>query len=153
MPEPYALSIRGDWAGAAELWQDLGCPYERALALAAADDEAALREGLDELNRLGARRPAEILARRVRELGGTAVPRGPRPTTRANPAGLTKREVEVLGLIAEGLRNGEIATRLFLSEKTVHHHVSAVLRKLNVQTRGQAAAEAQRLGLFVSTVA
>jgi DNA-binding CsgD family transcriptional regulator/tetratricopeptide (TPR) repeat protein len=153
VPEPYALSIRGDWAGAAELWQDLGCPYERALALAAADDEAALREGLDELNRLGARRPAAILARRVRELGGTAVPRGPRPTTRANPAGLTKREVEVLGLIAEGLRNGEIATRLFLSEKTVHHHVSAVLRKLNVQTRGQAAAEAQRLGLFVSTVA
>lgn len=150
--EPYALSIRGDWACAAELWRDLGCPYERALALADADDETALREALDELNRLGARRPAGLVARRVRELGGTCVPRGPRPTTRANPAGLTKREVEVLGLIGEGLRNGEIATRLFLSEKTVHHHVSAVLRKLNVQTRGQAAAEAQRLGLFVSTI-
>jgi len=58
------------------------------------------------------------------------------------------REVQVLELVAQGLRNGEIAERLFVSEKTVNHHVSAILRKLQVRTRVQAAAEAERLGLF-----
>jgi DNA-binding NarL/FixJ family response regulator len=75
------------------------------------------------------------------------VPRGPRPSTRENPAGLTARELEVLELVTEGLRNAEIAERLFLSEKTVGHHVSAILRKLDVRTRGQASAEARRLGI------
>ena len=73
--------------------------------------------------------------------------RGPRPRTRDNPAGLTARELEVLALLAEGLRNAQIAKRLVVSEKTVDHHVSAVLRKLDVHTRGEAAAEALRLGL------
>ena len=73
--------------------------------------------------------------------------RGPRAATRQNPANLTKREVEVLTLVTQGLRNAEIGKRLFLSEKTVDHHVSAILRKLAVRTRGQAAAEAARIGL------
>jgi DNA-binding NarL/FixJ family response regulator len=76
------------------------------------------------------------------------LPRGPRRATRENPAGLTARELEVLGLVAEGLRDSEIAERLVLSERTVGHHVSAILRKLRVRNRGQAAAEAVRLGLF-----
>jgi DNA-binding NarL/FixJ family response regulator len=75
------------------------------------------------------------------------LPRGPRAATRENPAGLTAREVEVLELVAQGLRNAEIAKRLFLSEKTVGHHVSAILRKLDVRTRGEASAEAGRLGI------
>ena len=75
------------------------------------------------------------------------LPRGPRASTRDNPAGLTAREVEVLGLVGQGLRNADIAARLFLSEKTVGHHVSAILRKLGVRTRGEASAEAQRLGI------
>jgi DNA-binding NarL/FixJ family response regulator len=70
-----------------------------------------------------------------------------RLSTRANPANLTARELEVLGHVAQGLRNAEIAERLFLSEKTVDHHVSAILRKLNVRTRGEAGAEAVRLRL------
>jgi DNA-binding NarL/FixJ family response regulator len=53
----------------------------------------------------------------------------------------------VLALVAEGLRNAEIAERLFLSPKTVDHHVSAILRKLPARTRGEAGAQAVRLGL------
>ena len=84
---------------------------------------------------------------RLRLLGG-AVPRGPRAATRANPAALTGREVEVLRLVAAGLRNADVARELVLSRRTVDHHVSAILRKLRVQTRAEAAAEASRLGLL-----
>jgi DNA-binding NarL/FixJ family response regulator len=77
----------------------------------------------------------------------TGLPRGPRSGTRENPAQLTAREIEVLALVADGLRNRDIAQRLFVSSKTVDHHVSAILRKLGARTRGEAAAEARRLGL------
>jgi DNA-binding CsgD family transcriptional regulator/tetratricopeptide (TPR) repeat protein len=144
---PYAAELAGDWAQAAEFWTGLACPYDAALVLAGADDDDALRHALDELQRLGAQATAAIVARRLRERGARGVPRGPRATTRENPAGLTAREIEVLALVGEGLRNADIAERLFLSEKTVAHHVSAILRKLGVRTRGQASAEAQRLGI------
>jgi DNA-binding CsgD family transcriptional regulator/tetratricopeptide (TPR) repeat protein len=144
---PYAAELAGEWALAAELWTGLGCPYEAALALCGADDAAALRRALDALQRLGAQPAAAIVARRLRERGVRGVPRGPRATTRENPGGLTAREVQVLALVGEGLRNAEIAERLFLSEKTVGHHVSAILRKLDVHTRGEASAEAHRLGI------
>ena len=88
-----------------------------------------------------------MVSRRLREHGVRGVPRGPRPATRSNPAGMTTRELEVLALVAEGLRNSEIADRLALSERTVDHHVSAILRKLNVRSRAEATAEALRLGL------
>jgi DNA-binding CsgD family transcriptional regulator len=145
--EPYARQISGDWQRAAELWQAIGCPYETALALADADDQHALRHALDELHRLGAAPAAAIVARRLRQRGARGLPRGPRKTTRENPANLTARELEVLELVAQGLGNAEIASRLYLSEKTVAHHVSAILRKLDVRTRGQAGAQALRLGL------
>lgn len=143
----YALSITGDWRRAADLWSRLGCPYEAALALGDADEQDMLRGSLDQLQALGARPAAAILARRLRERGARGLPRGPRPATRENPYGLTSRELQVLTLLAQGMRNAQIATRLVVSEKTVVHHVSAVLRKLNVHTRGEAAAEALRLGL------
>jgi DNA-binding NarL/FixJ family response regulator len=146
--EPYAAQIAGDWARAAQLWTALGCPYEAALALADADEEEPLRRALDELQHLGARPAAAIVARRLRERGATGLPRGPRPTTEVNPVGLTAREMEVLALVAQGLRNAQIAERLVLAAKTVDHHVSAILRKLDVRTRGQASAEAIRLGLI-----
>jgi DNA-binding CsgD family transcriptional regulator len=147
IPDPYAPELAGEHERAAELWTKLGCPYEAALALAGADDEAPLRRSLGELQRLGAEPAAAVVARRLRERGARGLPRGPRPSTKQNPAGLTAREVEVLELVAEGLRNADIAQRLFLSEKTVGHHVSSILRKLDVRTRGEASAEAQRLGI------
>jgi DNA-binding CsgD family transcriptional regulator len=145
--EPLRLELAGDSTAASTLWCELGCPYEAALALAGSGDEAALRQGLDELQAFGARPAAAIVARRLRERGVRGLPRGPRPRTRENPAGLTARELEVLALVAEGLRNAQIAERLVVSGKTVDHHVSAILRKLDVRTRGEAAAEANRLGL------
>jgi DNA-binding NarL/FixJ family response regulator len=96
---------------------------------------------------LGARPAAALVARRLRERGARGVQLGPRAATRANPAGLTARQLDVLDLLAQGDRNADIAAKLFLSEKTVDHHVSAILRKLRVHTRGQAAAEASRLGI------
>jgi DNA-binding NarL/FixJ family response regulator len=125
----------------------MGCPYEAALALGHADDAAAQRRGLAELQRLGAHAAARRIARSLRERGLRDVSRGPRAATRENPAGLTARELEVVALVADGLRNAEIAARLFLSEKTVAHHVSAILRKLGVATRSQAGAEAARFGI------
>ena len=145
--QPFAAQLRGDWQRAADLWNEIGCPYEAALALADAEDEQVARRSLDELQALGARPAAAIVARRLRERGASGLPRGPRPSTRTNPANLTKREIEVLRLVTQGLRNAEIAERLFVSEKTVDHHVSAILRKLSVHTRVQAAAAAARLGI------
>jgi DNA-binding CsgD family transcriptional regulator len=145
--EPYARQIRGDWQRAARLWHEIGCPYEAALALSEGDNEDALRHALDELRRLGAAPAAAILKRRLRQRGARGLPTGPRKATRQNPAQLTRREVEVLQLVAQGHRNRDIAQRLFLSEKTVAHHVSAILRKLDARTRAQAGAQAVRLGL------
>jgi DNA-binding NarL/FixJ family response regulator len=87
------------------------------------------------------------VARRLREHGVRGLPRGPRPDTKNHPARLTRREAEVLALVQQGASNADIAARLYLSEKTVHHHVSAILRKLGVSSRGQAVSEAARLGL------
>jgi DNA-binding CsgD family transcriptional regulator len=145
--QPYALSIAGEWAEAAARWTELGCPYEAALALASADNDTALRQTHSQLQALGARPAAAIVARRLREHGVRGLPRGPRPQTRQNPAHLTARELEVLALLADGLRNAQIAKRLVVSEKTIDHHVSAILRKLDVRTRTEAATEAVRLGL------
>ncbi len=149
--EPYALQLAGDWQRAAALWREIGYPYEAALALADADDNGALHQAFEQLHALGARPAAAIIARRLRERGARSIPRGPRARTRENPAGLTARELEVLALVADGLRNAQIAQRLVVSEKTIDHHVSAILRKLNLPTRGAAAAEAAQLGLIRPT--
>ena len=144
---PFKAELAGDWRQAAALWTDLGCPYEAALALAGSDGEPELRRALSELQRLGAAPAARIVARRLRELGVRDIPRGPQRMTTENPAALTARELEVLALLADGLRNNEIARRLVLSPRTVDHHVSAILAKLKARSRAEATATALRLGL------
>ena len=144
--EPYAHQIAGDTRAAASAWRARECPYELALALLESGDEPAVREALDVFERLGAR-PAAQMARHVLREQGASVPRGPRATTQGNPAQLTQRELDVLALLAEGLRNAEIAERLVVSRRTVDHHVSAILRKLDARTRLEAVAAARRLGL------
>jgi ATP/maltotriose-dependent transcriptional regulator MalT len=145
LPTPCRLALAGDWAGAAAAWDALGCPYEAGLALLDGD-ELAIRDALARFERLGARQTAARAARLLREHGVRAVPRGPRPSTRRNPAQLTARELELLPLLAAGHRNAEIANRLFLSPKTVEHHVGHILAKLGVQSRADVAAAAARLG-------
>jgi DNA-binding CsgD family transcriptional regulator len=140
--EPYRKAIEGDWQGAAAFWAVRGCPYHRAEALAAGD-AAAVAEALRIMDGLGAAGSAKHLRAQLRERGWK-VPRGPRPSTAADPTGLTARQRDVLALLAEGLSNAEIAARLSLSAKTVDHHVSAVLGKLGVASRGQAAAAARK---------
>jgi DNA-binding CsgD family transcriptional regulator len=143
---PFALQIAGEWQAAAEAWEGLGCPYEQARALAEGD-AAAQVQALELFDRLGARPAAEALRQRMRT-GGGPVPRGPRSATRENPFGLTARQLEVLQLLAEDLSNAEIAARLHISAKTVDHHVSAVLAKLDVRTREEAVAlSLQQAGL------
>jgi DNA-binding NarL/FixJ family response regulator len=144
--EPFALELAGDHASAAGAWAALGCPHEAALALAGSDDDESLRRALDQLQALGARPAVAVVARRLRERGERGLPRGPNSRARANPAGLTARELEVAALLVEGLRNPQIAERLVLTRKTVEHHVSAVLAKLECSTRTEAAAKAIRLG-------
>ena len=147
LPEPYALEAAGDHRGAAAAWQRIGRPYDAALAMAWSSDEVALKEALAGLGELGASAAAAAVRRRMKDLGVKAIPRGPRPATRAAPAGLTPREQEVLALLADGLPDREISERLFISERTVHHHVSAVLSKIGVSSRTAAAREAARMGI------
>jgi DNA-binding CsgD family transcriptional regulator len=144
---PYALQMRGDWRAAAAAWREIGCPYEEAVALADGD-EAAQRAALGIFDRLGAGPAAERLRQALRASGVRGIPRGPRASTRENAAGLTNRQLEVLALIADGLSNSEIAERLFISPKTVDHHVGAVLAKLDAGTRAEAASRAIHSGLI-----
>jgi DNA-binding CsgD family transcriptional regulator len=125
----------------------LGCLYEAAPALHDAPEEAALREALKIFTGLGAPAAAQLTRQKMRLLGIRSIPAGPRAATSAHPLGLTGREREVLGLIRAGHTNAEIAAKLFISAKTVDHHVSAVLAKPDAPTRDIAASHAARLGL------
>ncbi len=150
---PYRQQVDGDWEQAASLWSQLGCPYEAALALLGSGQEAALRDALSILTDLGAGAAAGVTRQAMRERGVRSIPAGPRAATRAHPLGLTRREQEVLGLICAGHTNAEIAGQLFISAKTVDHHVSAVLAKLGAPSREMAASEAARLGLVRTALA
>ena len=145
--EPYALQIAGNWRAAADRWSEIGCPFEEAMALSDGD-EAAQREALAIFEKVGAEPAAEKLRHRLRAAGVRGIPRGPRQSTSENPAGLTARQMEVLSLMSEGCGNAEIAERLFISYKTVDHHVSAILAKLDARTRAEAVSIALQSNLI-----
>jgi DNA-binding CsgD family transcriptional regulator/tetratricopeptide (TPR) repeat protein len=145
---PYQLQLDGDRAGAARLWTELGCPYEAALALLGSADEALLRKALWTFIDLGASVTVRLARQKMRRLAIRSIPAGPRTATRKHPLGLTRREREVLELICARHTNAEIAQKLFISVKTVDHHVSAVLAKLDAPTRRAAATRADALGLI-----
>jgi ATP/maltotriose-dependent transcriptional regulator MalT len=139
---PYAFLIRGDWLSAAHAWEQIGCPFERAMALAEGDGPAQV-QALAIFEQLGARPAAERLRRRLQEQGLIDLP----PEAHGD---LTPREREVLRLIAEGLSNPAIAERLTISVGTVKAHTASLYSKLGVKNRVQASARARELRLLVT---
>ncbi|MBT2235063.1 AAA family ATPase [Nonomuraea sp. NEAU-A123] len=144
---PYALLAAGRWRKAAEIWHAAGCRYEHALAQADSPQIGDQLAALAKLDALGAQPLARLVRAGLKRSGVTRIPRGPVPATRANPAGLTERQTQVVQLLAQGLTNAQIAGRLVLSVRTVESHVAAVLEKLGSRTREQAVARAAELGL------
>ena len=142
LPGPFAAELAGRWRDAAQAWERLGSPYERALALAEGDASDAWQAALEILEGLGAPAAAAAVRRDLQKRGARGIPRGPRAATRRNPAGLTPAQARVLALLARGLSNADIARELSLSSRTVDHHVSAILGKLEVTTRAAAIAAA-----------
>lgn len=145
VPEPFATQLHGDFTAAAALWDDLGMPYEAALARLDSGEPEAMVAALATFERLGAEPVAALARRRLREAG--LRPGAARRATREHPAGLTEREQDVLALLCRGCTNADIAGELVISVKTAGHHVSALLAKLGVASRQEAAAEALRRGL------
>lgn len=146
--EPYALELAGDVTRAADAWKVIGAPFEQALALSRAHDPDASRAAIDLLDRLGADAVAAKVRHVLRAEGAMSVPARRRATTREHPAGLTARQVEVLRQMSHGLTNAELGAQLYISTKTVDHHVSAILTKLGVASRREAVRSARALGLL-----
>ncbi len=146
---PYAAMRCRDWHTAADRFGELGWTYDRALMLSLTEEQASLAEALEIARTLGAGPLARRATERLRE-HGLPIPQGPRPATRANPAGLTARQLEVVELLVEGLTNTQIAERLVVSPRTAEHHVAAVLMKLEVDSRRDVEQRAAELGIAVS---
>jgi DNA-binding CsgD family transcriptional regulator len=144
---PVQLELEGDWNAAADVWASLGAPFDEAMALAQGDTEGRLR-AIEIFGRLGATASAERVSLDLRREGiDFATPR-PRASTLRNPMGLTNRQMDVLRALNDGLTNAEIGEKLFVSPKTVDHHVSAILARLEVGSRGEAAAKARKLDIL-----
>jgi ATP/maltotriose-dependent transcriptional regulator MalT len=139
---PFQLEVSGDWRGAAAEWTRRGCPYDAAIAQLGGDI-AAVESALATFRHLGAKAAARRARQRLAQLRGPTR-RSRRGEIRSDPNGLTRREREVLTLITAGHSDADIATKLSISPKTVGHHVEAILTKLGVDNRTQAAAQARR---------
>jgi DNA-binding NarL/FixJ family response regulator len=147
LPEPHRLVLSGQAGAAARWWSQAGDPYAAALAWGDSAETADRVRGVDLLDRMGAKASADRRRAELRRDGITAVPPRPRQSTRANPGGLTNRQLEVAKLVARGFTNAEIADRLFITPKTADHHVSAVLARLGLPHRRAVVVRAEELGL------
>ena len=139
---PFGLEVSRDWRSAAAEWTRRGCPYDAAIAQLGGDI-AGVESALATFRRFGAKAAARRARQRLTELRGRT-PRTRRADIRADPDGLSRREREVLTLIAAGHSDADIATKLSISRKTVGHHVESILTKLGVENRTQAAAQARQ---------
>jgi DNA-binding CsgD family transcriptional regulator/tetratricopeptide (TPR) repeat protein len=143
---PFGLSAAGRPDLAATRWSAMGCPYDEAMARFLTGDERELVSAHAAFDRLGAEPMRARTAAALRDAGRQA-PRRPSALSRANPFDLTDRELEVLGWLASGRTNAQIAGELAISARTVGHHVAHILAKLDVATRSEAAVIADRHGL------
>lgn len=134
---PYQLEISGNWQAAAAEWTRRGCPYDAAIAQLGGDI-TAVQFAMATFRRMGARAAARRAQQRLTALGAPK-PRGSASDTKTDPDGLTRRERQVLDLLAAGHRDPDIAATLHLSPRTVAHHVASILAKLGVDNRVQAA--------------
>ncbi|WP_344766929.1 ATP-binding protein [Aeromicrobium panaciterrae] len=147
LAEPFQLTLEGRHADAARWWNMAGDPFAEAMSWSDSTDTGDRVRGIKLLDGLGAIGTADRHRVVLRAEGHAAVPQRPRESTRANPAGLTNRQLEVAKLVARGLSNAEIASRLYISPKTADHHVSAILAKIGLPTRRAVVVQAAELGL------
>ncbi|ULQ51988.1 AAA family ATPase [Flavihumibacter fluvii] len=147
LAEPYMLLEAGKVRLAAIFWEKKGCPFEKAFALCAGNEDDK-REALVLFQQLGADAIYEKVKMEMRATGIKKIPRGLRESTKTNPAQLTNRELDIIQLLQKAIQNKDIAEKLFISPKTVDHHISSIFFKLDVNSRAKAVAEAVRLGIL-----
>jgi len=145
--EPYKLLKSGEVNEAADFWRRKDCSFEAALMLFEGSEDHK-KIALSTFQQLGASAVAEKIKMQMRADGIKKIPRGLRESTKANPAQLTNRELDVLQLLKKSVQNKEIGETLFISPKTVDHHISSILFKLDVNSRMKAVTEAERLGIL-----
>ncbi len=139
MAKPFALQIAGDWRSAAQEWEQLGCPYEQAMALADGDASAQLM-ALEIFQHLEARPAINFVQRKLQAISAQQL-------EKEKFSGLTAREREVAAWIAQGKSNREIAEAMTVGVKTIETYVTRILNKLNFESRVQIATWAVDKGL------
>jgi len=145
--EPFRLSLSGRHDEAATWWHHAGALFEECMAWGDSADLGQRARAVERLDLIEAHAVADRHRLELRRHGVAQVPQRPRESTRANPAGLTNRQLDVAKLVARGYTNAEIAGRLYISPKTADHHVSAVLSKLGMPHRRAVVVQASELGL------
>jgi DNA-binding NarL/FixJ family response regulator len=139
--------LSGRYEEAAAWWHRAGAFFDEAMAWADSQDVTLQVNAIERLDLVEAIAVADRYRLVMRQAGVAQVPQRPRVSTRANPAGLTNRQLDVAKLVARGFTNAEIAGRLYISPKTADHHVSAVLTKLGLPNRRAVIVQASELGV------